>query len=108
MMIIFSSPVQKYRKSYCSHPGFGISVSFGICVAQMLKFLGKVFMSRYLLKLWMDQVDTLHVSRDLSEVLYCSITTHLGDIEVMVTDLEILCYSFCLKSIFLEHVDGSS
>ena len=30
---------------------------------KMLKFLVKVFMSLYLLKLWLDQVDTLHVGR---------------------------------------------
>ena len=74
MMIIFSSPVQMYRKSYCSHPGISI-------VAQMLKFLGKVFML---------------VDIGL-KFFCCSITTHLGDTEVMVTDLEILCYSFWLK-----------
>ena len=59
--------------------------------------LVKVFMSLYLLKLWMDQVDTLHVSRYWSEVLCCTIMTHLGDLEVKVTDLEILCLSFWLK-----------
>ena len=30
-----SSHAQKYRKSYCSHPGVGINVG----VSQMLKFL---------------------------------------------------------------------
>ena len=64
---------------------------------KMLKFLVKVFMSLYLLKLWMDQVDTLHVGRYWSEVLCCTIMTHLGDLEVKVTDLEILCLSFWLK-----------
>ena len=58
---------------------------------KMLKFLVKVFMSLYLLKLWMDQVDTLHVGRYWSEVLCCTIMTHLDDLEVKVTDLEILC-----------------
>ena len=58
---------------------------------KMLKFLVKVFMSLYLLKLWIDQVDTLHVGRCWSEVLCCTIMTHLGDLEVKVTDLEILC-----------------
>ena len=38
----------------------------------------------------MDQVDTLHVGRYWSEVLCCTIMTHLGDIEVQVTDLDIL------------------
>ena len=58
---------------------------------KMLKFLVKVFMSLYLLKLLMDQVDTLHVDRYWSEVLCCTIMTHLGDFEVKVTDLEIFC-----------------
>ena len=58
---------------------------------KMLKFLVKVFMSLYLLKLWMDQVDTLHVGRYWSEVFCCTIMTHLHDLEVKVTDLEILC-----------------
>ena len=55
----------------------------------------------------MDQVETLHGDRDWSEVLCCTIMTHLGDLEVKVTDLEILCLSFYM-SISLEHVDGSS
>ena len=71
---VFSSPVRKYRKSYCNHPGIGVSVS----VAQMLKFLVKVFISLYLLNMLMDQVDTLHVSRYWSEVLCSTIMTHPG------------------------------
>ena len=86
---LFSSPVRKYRKSYCSHPGVGVGV--GVALLKMLKFLVKVFMSLYLLKLLMDQVDTLHVGRYWSEVLCCTIMTHLGDLEVNVTDLEIFC-----------------
>ena len=39
IIVLFSSPVQKYRNSYCSHHGVGVSV------AQMLKFLVKVFKS---------------------------------------------------------------
>ena len=52
----------------------------------MLKFLVKVFifMSLFLSKLLMDQVDTLHVGRYWSEVLCCTITTHLSDLEVNV------------------------
>ena len=45
----------------------------------------------------MDKVDTLHVGRYWSEVLCGTITTHLGDLEVKVTDLKILCLSFWLK-----------
>ena len=65
--------------------------ALALALLKMLKFLVKVFMSLYLLKLWMDQVDTLHVGRYWSEVLCCTIMTHLGDLEVKVTDLEILC-----------------
>ena len=50
-----------------------------------------LIISLYLLKLLMDQVDTLYVGRYWSEVLCCTIMTHLGDPEVKVTDLEILC-----------------
>ena len=57
----------------------------------MLKFLVKVFVSLHLLDFFMDQVDTLHVGRYWSEVLFCTIMTHLGDLEVKVTDLEISC-----------------
>ena len=32
---IFSSPVRKYRKSYCDHPGVGVGVGVGVRVAQM-------------------------------------------------------------------------
>ena len=38
--IVFSSPVRKYRKSYCSHPGVGVSVSVGVGVAQNVKVFG--------------------------------------------------------------------
>ena len=41
----------------------------------------------------MDQVDTLHIDRYWSEVLCCTITTHLSDHEVKVTDLK----NFVLK-----------
>ena len=39
----------------------------------------------------MDQVDTLHVGRYWSDILFCTIMPHLGDLEVKVMDLEILC-----------------
>ena len=57
----------------------------------MLKFLVKVFLSLYLLKLLIDQVDTLHVGRYWSEVLCCNIMTHRCDLEGKFTDLEIFC-----------------
>ena len=57
----------------------------------MLEFLVKVFISLYLLNMLRDQVDTLHVGRYWSEVLCCTIMTHLGDLEFKVIDFEILC-----------------
>ena len=51
----------------------------------------------------MDQVDTLHVNRYWSEVLCCTIMTHLGDLEFKVTDFEIYCIH-----VLLEQMDGSS
>ena len=87
MQLAFSSPVRKYRKSYCSHPGVCFSV--GVGVTQMLKFLVKVFMSLYLLNLLMDQVDTLHAGTYWSEVLCCTIMTHLGDLEVKVMEFSV-------------------
>ena len=67
----------------------------------MLKFLVKVFISLYLLKLLMDQVNTLHVGRYWSEMLCCTIMTHLGDLEVKGTDLEILCFKKFLVKVFI-------
>ena len=67
------------------------ALALASALLKMLKFLVKVFMNLYLLKLLMDQVDTLHVGRYWSEVLCCTIMTHLGDLEVKVTDLEIFC-----------------
>ena len=83
---VFSSPVRKYRKSYIA-----VTPASALALASALlkMFLVKVLMSLYLLKLWMDQVDTLHVCRCWSEVLCCTIMTPLGDLEVKVKDLEI-------------------
>ena len=63
----------------------------------MLKFLVKVFVSIYLLNMWMDYVDTLHVSRYWSEVLFCTIMTHAEDLAVKVMNIDILCQRFWLK-----------
>ena len=72
-------------------PASALALALASALLKMLKFLVKVFMSLYLLKLLMDQVDTLHVGRYWSEVLCCTIMTHLGDLEVKVMDLEIFC-----------------
>ena len=69
---------------------FEVKVSHGLRNF-VLKFLVKVFVSLYLLNIQMDQVDTLYIDRYWSEVLCCTITTHLSDHEVKVTDFEILC-----------------
>ena len=56
-----------------------------------VKILVKVFISQYLLNMLMHQVDFFHVGRYWSQVLYSTIMTHLNDLEVKVTDFEILC-----------------
>ena len=45
----------------------------------------------------MNLVDTLPDVRYWSEVLYCTILTYICDLEVKVTDFEILCLSFLVK-----------
>ena len=63
------------------HPGVAIGVCVG--VAQMLKcFVKDIYML-------MDHVDTsiLHVDGYWSEVLSCTIKTHLYDLEIKVMDL---------------------
>ena len=66
------------------------SASTLAALLKMLKFLVKVFKSLYLQNPWMDLVGTLPDIRYWSEVLCCTITTHIGDLEVKVTDFEIL------------------
>ena len=61
-----------------------------LALLKMFKFLVKVFKSLYLLNPWMDLVDTLPDVRYWSEVLCCTITTHISHFEVKVTDFEIL------------------
>ena len=63
----------------------------------MLKILVNVVLEIhvYLLNTLMDRVDTImDVVRYWSEVLFCTIVTHIDEIEVKVTDIEILCLSF--------------
>ena len=57
---------------------------------ELLKVLVNVFKSLYLLNPWMDLVDILPHVRYWSEVLCCTITTHISDLEVKVTDFEML------------------
>ena len=45
----------------------------------------------------MDLVDILPDVRYWSVVLCCTILTHISDLEVKVTDFEILCLSFLVK-----------
>ena len=57
----------------------------------MLKFFIKVFRSLYFLNMLMDKVDTLHVV-DIGLLFYAVPSgSTLGDLEVKVPDLEILC-----------------
>ena len=45
----------------------------------------------------LDQVDTLHAGRYWSEVLCCTIMTHLGDLEVKVMDFRKFALKFFVK-----------
>ena len=82
--------------------GRAIAVTTALPLHKMLEFLVKVFKSLCLLNLWMDLVDIVPDVRYWSEVLCCTILTHISDLEVKVkvTSFEILCLSFWLK--FLE------
>ena len=42
----------------------------------------------------MDQVDTLHVGRYWSEVLCCTIMTHMGDLELKSQTLKFYVKAF--------------
>ena len=52
----------------------------------MLKFLGKI--------LNVLSAAILPDVRNWSEVLCCTVLTHISDLEVKGTDFEILCFSF--------------
>ena len=54
---LFSSPVLSTGRA------IAVGVDVRVHVAKMLKFLVKVFINLYLLKLLMDQVDTMPVVR---------------------------------------------
>ena len=71
--------------------------ALALALLKMLKFLVKVFKSLYLLNLWMDLVDILPDVRYWSEVLCYTVLTHISDLEVKVTDFEIICLSFLVK-----------
>ena len=66
------------------------ALASALALLTMLKFLDKVFISLYLLNPWMDLVDTLPDVRYWSEVLSWTITTHISDLDVNVTDFEVL------------------
>ena len=57
-----------------------------------VKVLVNVLLSLYLLNMLMDKVDTFQFDRYWSRVLCCTITSHLDDLEIKVTDLK-----FCVK-----------
>ena len=67
-----------------------VTMALALALQKMLKFLAKVFKSLYLLNPWMDLLDTLPDVRYWSEVLCCTIMTHISDLEVKVMDFEIL------------------
>ena len=68
----------------------GSALASALALLKLLKFLVKVFKSLYFLNPWMDLVDTLPDVRYWSEVLCCTITTYISDLEIKVTDFKIL------------------
>ena len=61
-MTIFSSPVRKYRKSYCTTPGVGVGV--GIGVNKNVKVLRQSFKTLY---------DLLNPQMDLVYIWYVKV-----------------------------------
>ena len=66
-------------------------------LTKMLKFFVKVFKPSYFLNPLMDLVYIWYNYRCWSKILLSPIHTHAHDLEVKVTDLEILCLSFASK-----------
>ena len=54
----------------------------------------------------MEVVHTCPDVRYWSEVLYCAIPTHLSDLEVKITNLEILFMKILLKILKVKHNSG--
>ena len=92
----FSLPVQKYRKSYCTTPSV-LVVAAASPLTQMLKFYIKVFKTLYFPNPQMDLVYIWYDYRCWSKLLLGIIHTPAHDLEVKVTDFEILCKSFASK-----------
>ena len=67
-----------------------VTTALALALHKMFKFLVKVFKSLHLLNSSMDLVATLPNVRYWSDVLCCTIKTHISDPEVKVTDFEIL------------------
>ena len=100
-MLIFSSPVRKYRKPYCSTPGMGIGigVGFGGSVGvnkNVIKVYVKVFKTLSILNPQMNLAYILNDYRCWSKILLSTIPTPAHDLEVKVTNLEFML-KFCVK-----------
>ena len=60
---LYESTGRAIAVTSASASALALALASASALLKMLKFWVKVFMSLYLLKLWMDQVDTLHVGR---------------------------------------------
>ena len=87
---LLSSPVQKYRKSYCTTPGSALALSAS-ALTKVLKFYVKVFKTSYFLNPQADLVYIWYNYRCWSKIFLSPIHTHTYGVQVKVTDLEILC-----------------
>ena len=65
-----------------------MAVTMALVLASALKFLVKVFKRLYLLNPWMEEGHTCHDVSYWSEVLICTILTHMSDLDLRVMDVE--------------------
>ena len=86
---LFSLPVWKYRKSYCTTPGIGIGIGIGVSININVKVLWQSFKTLCFLNPQMDLVYIWYDYRCWSKVLLSTVHTPAHDLEVKVTDWEI-------------------
>ena len=75
----------------CEHNALGYWSVLALCLTKVRSSRARCPATALIVSLFLLEVDTLHVGRYWSEVLCCTIMTHLGNLEFKVTDFEILC-----------------
>ena len=93
------------RQIFLAHLHKSTGRAIALCLAsalvaaltKMLKFYVRVYKTLYFLNSQMDLVYIRYDYRCWSKILWSTIHTPANDLEVKVTDLEILCWSFVSK-----------